>query len=37
MPLNLDVLVQIKLLGDLHESGVLNDVKFTNEKYQILG
>jgi Short C-terminal domain len=36
-PSSSDKLVQLKLLGELHESGVLTDEEFTREKNRILG
>jgi membrane protease subunit (stomatin/prohibitin family) len=35
-PSSTDNLAQLKLLGDLHESGVLTDEEFTREKNRIL-
>jgi hypothetical protein len=32
-----DKLVQLKLLGELHDSGVLTDEEFTREKERIPG
>jgi len=34
---NPDTLVQLKLLGELHDKGVLTDEEFTREKNQLLG
>lgn len=36
-PASADKLAQLKLLGSLHDSGVLTDEEFTREKNQILG
>lgn len=36
-PTRVDVLAQLKLLGDLHNSGVLTDEEFTREKNRLLG
>lgn len=36
-PAGADKLAQLKLLGELHERGVLTDEEFTREKNQILG
>jgi hypothetical protein len=36
-PAGADKLAQLKLLGELHERGVLTDDEFTREKNQILG
>jgi len=36
-PANTDTLAQLKLLGDLHNSGVLTDEEFTREKNRLLG
>jgi len=36
-PASSDKLVQLKLLGELHDKGVLTDEEFTREKNQILG
>ena len=32
-----DVLAQLKLLGELHDKGVLTDDEFTREKNRLLG
>jgi hypothetical protein len=34
---NTDILAQLKLLGELHEKGVLTDDEFTREKNRLLG
>ena len=34
---NPDTLVQLKLLGELHDKGVLTDEEFTREKNRLLG
>jgi hypothetical protein len=36
-PANTDVLAQLKLLGELHDKGVLTDDEFTREKNRLLG
>ncbi len=36
-PVNTDVLAQLKLLGELHDKGVLTDDEFTREKNRLLG
>lgn len=36
-PASADTLSQLKLLGELHDSGVLTDEEFTREKNRILG
>jgi Short C-terminal domain len=36
-PASSDKLAQLKLLGELHDKGVLTDEEFTREKNQILG
>jgi hypothetical protein len=35
--MNPDVLAQLKLLGELHDKGVLTDDEFTREKNRLLG
>jgi hypothetical protein len=37
VPASADVLAQLKLLGELHEKGVLTDDEFTREKNRLLG
>jgi hypothetical protein len=34
---NPDTLVQLKLLGELHDKGILTDEEFTREKNRLLG
>jgi hypothetical protein len=36
-PVNQDTLAQLKLLGELHDKGVLTDDEFTREKNRLLG
>ena len=36
-PVSSDTLVQLKLLGELHDKGVLTDEEFTREKNRLLG
>lgn len=36
-PANQDTLAQLKLLGELHDKGVLTDDEFTREKARLLG
>jgi len=36
-PANQDTLAQLKLLGELHDKGVLTDDEFTREKNRLLG
>jgi hypothetical protein len=36
-PANTDTLAQLKLLGELHDNGVLTDDEFTREKNRLLG
>jgi len=36
-PTSVDTLAQLKLLGELHDKGVLTDDEFTREKARLLG
>jgi Short C-terminal domain len=36
-PTSVDTLAQLKLLGELHDKGVLTDDEFTREKNRLLG
>lgn len=36
-PAGADTLAQLKLLGELHDNGVLTDEEFTREKSRLLG
>ncbi len=36
-PTSVDTLAQLKLLGELHDKGVLTDEEFTREKNRLLG
>ena len=36
-PTSVDTLAQLKLLGELHDKGVLTDDEFTREKTRLLG